>query len=180
MEKLLWSIQGKAMYTLYIGNPTLTDNRVLCNSCLSCKAGQGHCCSNIGYVGGSTSGGYGEYVAVDEQSLYPLGDIPLEYAAVIEPLAVVHHAIKESGVKDWKDKTVLVLGGGPIGFALLLLLRAHGATNVVVSEPATRRREQVSEYAQVVIDPVKEKVGDKCRELTDGRGVDVSARRHRR
>ena len=110
---------------------------------------------------------------MQEQALYPLGNIPLEYAAVIEPLAVVHHAVKESGIKDWKDKTVLVLGGGPIGFALLLDLKAHGATNVIVSEPATIRREQVSEFAQAVIDPTKENVGDKCREVTGGDGVDV-------
>ena len=147
---------------------------MLCGSCLSCKTGQTHCCATLGYVGGTTTGGYGEFVSVEEERLYPLGSIPLEYAAVIEPLAVVQHAIKESGIKSWKDKTVLVLGGGPIGFALLLVLRAHGATNVFVSEPATLRREQVAEYSQAVFDPTKEKVGDRCRELTDGRGVDVS------
>ena len=114
-------------------------------------------------------------VAVEEKRLYPLGSIPLEHAAVIEPLAVVQHAIKLANIDNWADKTVLVLGGGPIGFALLLVLRAHGATNVIVSEPATLRREQVSAYARAVIDPVKEKkVGDKCRELTSGKGVDVS------
>ena len=127
----------------------------------------------MGYIGGSTGGGYGERVAVQEHALKPLGKIPLEYAAVIEPLAVVHHAVGESGIKDWKDKMVLVLGGGPIGFALLLDLKAHGATNVFVSEPALMRREQASEFAQAVIDPTKEKVGDKCRELAGADGVDV-------
>ena len=88
-------------------------------------------------------------------------------------MAVVHHAVKESGVKEWADKTVLVLGGGPIGFALLLDLKAHGATNVIVSEPAKIRREQVSEFAQAVINPINENVGDRCRELTNGVGVDI-------
>ena len=124
-------------------------------------------------MGGSVSGGYGERVAVKESQLHPLGDIPIEYAAVIEPLAVVHHAVKESGVTDWTNKTVLVLGGGPIGFAMILDLLAHGATNIIVSEPAKIRREQVSEFAQTVINPVNEKVGDRCRELTQGVGVDV-------
>ena len=106
--------------------------------------------------------------------LYPLGpNIPLEHAAVIEPLAVVHHAVKESGIKDWEDKTVLVLGGGPVGFALLIDLRAHGATKIIVSEPASLRREQASEFAQTVIDPVKQNVADICQELTNGDGVDV-------
>lgn len=106
--------------------------------------------------------------------LHPLGpDIPIEYAAVIEPLAVVHHAVKETGIKDWKGKTVLILGGGPVGFAMILDLKAHGATNIIVSEPAVIRRELVSELVQAVINPIKENVGEKCRELTDGSGVDV-------
>jgi (R,R)-butanediol dehydrogenase/meso-butanediol dehydrogenase/diacetyl reductase len=140
---------------------------------LNCKAIKSHCCKTLGYVGGSGSGGYGERVAVQEHQLHPLGNIPIEYAAVIEPLAVVHHAVKESGVTDWTNKTVLVLGGGPIGFALLLDLKAHGATNIIVSEPAKIRREQVSEFAQAVINPITENVGDRCRELTGGVGVDV-------
>lgn len=140
---------------------------------MNCKASKGHCCRTLGYTGGSASGGYGERVAVYPHQLHPLGNIPLEYAAVIEPLAVVHHAVKESGVKEWADKNVLVLGGGPIGFALLLDLKAHGATNIIVSEPAKIRREQVSEFAKAVINPINEKVGDRCRELTNGVGVDV-------
>ena len=144
----------------------------MCGSCSACKAGRSHCCQTLGYIGGTTGGGYGERVAVDEHRLRPLGpNIPLEYAAVIEPLAVVHHAVKETGIRDWKDKTVLVLGGGPIGFALLLDLQAHGATNVIVSEPALIRREQVSEFAQAVINPVEEDVGDRCRKMTGGQGT---------
>lgn len=112
-------------------------------------------------------------MAVYPDQLHPLGNIPIEYAAVIEPLAVVHHAVKESGIKDWADKTVLVLGGGPVGFALLLDLKAHGATNVIVSEPAKIRREQVSEFAKTVINPIHENVADRCHEMTGGVGVDV-------
>lgn len=61
--------------------------------------------------------------------------IPIEYAAIIEPLAVVWCAIKGTGIIDWKDKNILVLGGGPIGFALLLCLKAQRADKLIVSEP---------------------------------------------
>ena len=152
----------------------MVDPRIWCGSCITCNVGNYHCCKKLGYVGGSVGGGFGERVAVKESMLKPLGDkIPLEYAAVIEPLAVVHHAVKESGIRDWSGKTVLVLGGGPIGLALLLDLKAHGATNLIISEPTITRRKQVAEFAQIVINPVDEKVGERCRELTDGHGVDV-------
>lgn len=111
-------------------------------------------------------GWFGERVAVRESALGPLGTIPLEYAAVIEPLAVVRHTVKESAITDWSGNNVLVLGGGPIVFAPLLDFRAHGALHAIVSEPARIRREQVGEIAQAVIDLMKEEVAEKCNELT--------------
>ena len=157
------------------GEAVMIDPRILCRKCAACKAGETHCCKHFGYIGGTTGwGGYGEQVAVEEEMLLSLPDsIPLEYAAIIEPLAVVWHGIKETGIKDWKDKSVLVIGGGPIGFALLLCLKAQGASNIIVSEPTEARRKQVAEFASAVLNPIKESVGDRCQELTGGVGVDA-------
>lgn len=153
----------------------MVDPRVVCHSCLPCKSGSSHCCSKLGYVGGSTGfGGFGEKVLASEDCLYLLPpEISLEYSAVLEPLVIVHHAIKVSGVKDFKDKDVLVLGGGPIGFALLLCLKAAGANKVIVSEPAAARRNQVAEYCQSVINPFEEDVAKRCLELTGENGVEI-------
>lgn len=155
------------------GEPVTIDPRIHCGSCRPCSGGLTACCEVLGYIGGSTGGGYGERVAVNEDCLYPLGNIPIEYAALIEPLSVVHHAVKESDISDWSQKNVLVLGGGPIGFALLLDLKAHGATNVIVSEPARIRREQIAEFAQATVDPTAEDVVDRCHKLTNGKGIEV-------
>lgn len=157
------------------GDEVMVDPRVLCHKCTSCKQGKGHVCHTFGYIGGSTTyGGYGEKVVVEEDFLLKLPpQIPLEYAAVIEPLAVVWHAIKVSGVNEWKGKSVLVIGGGPIGFALLLCLRAVGADTVIVSEPTEVRRKQVAEFVKLVVDPVKEDVEQKCKELVGVDGVEI-------
>lgn len=156
------------------GEPVMVDPRILCRSCHACKSGNTDCCSKLGYVGGTVSGGYGERVAVQEQMLHVLPDaIPLEYAAVIEPLAVVVHAIKEANIKDWAEKEILILGAGPIGFALIIALRAYGAKKILVSEPAVGRREQVAEYSTAVINPINEDVVARCKEMTDGRGVEI-------
>lgn len=157
------------------GDAVMVDPRVLCHACLPCKSGSSHCCNNLGYIGGSTGfGGFGEKVVANEEYLYLLPpEIPLEHAAVLEPLVIVQHAIKVSGIKDFKDRDVLVLGGGPIGFALLLCLKAAGANKVVVSEPASARRNQVAEFCQAVINPFEESVENRCEELTDGKGVEI-------
>ena len=107
--------------------------------------------------------------------LYEIPDsVPLEYAALVEPLAVAHHAIKMTGWTSYKDKSVLIVGGGPVGYAVILALRAAGCKKILVSEPTSRRREEVGKLVEAVVDPRSENVGAKCRELTDGRGVDVN------
>lgn len=112
-------------------------------------------------------------IAVDERMVYPLPDTAsIETAALIEPLTVATHAVKLSNITDFSSKSVLILGGGPVGLAVIMVLRTKGAKKVFVSEPTLKRQKQNSEVADAVFDPTKEKVGERCRELTAGEGVD--------
>jgi (R,R)-butanediol dehydrogenase/meso-butanediol dehydrogenase/diacetyl reductase len=132
-------------------------------------------CQKLAFLGGSNKlgGGLSEFVAVEEAHCLPLPDtVSLEYAAVIEPLVVCHHAAKVAGVK-LKGLDVLILGGGPVGSALISILRAHEVGRIFLSEPTAKRKEQNKRAVDTVIDPRSEKVGDVCRELTGGKGVDV-------
>lgn len=111
---------------------------------------------------------------VEEQCLHKLPDnVPIELAAMIEPLVVVHHAIKQAGEQDLTRKNVLVLGGGPVGIAMSLALRAYNTKQIIVSEPTVTRQNQISEYAHVVLNPKEDNIGDRCRALTQGHGVDL-------
>ena len=155
----------------------MIDPRITCNSCSPCSNQKSYCCSTLGYVGGTTGfGGFGETVCIDEERLHLLPpEIPLGYAAVIEPLVVVNHAVKVSGLDrdSWKERDVLVIGGGPIGFALLLILKALGAERVIVSEPTETRRQQVKDFASATLNPIEENVAERVAVLTEGRGVEV-------
>ncbi|KXT17341.1 hypothetical protein AC579_3841 [Pseudocercospora musae] len=159
------------------GDPVMIDPRILCHNCGPCKSGSSASCYSLGYVGGTTGfGGFGEKVVINERSLHKLPQgIRLEDAAVIEPLVIVNHAVKVSGIPkgSWREKEILVLGGGPIGFALLLILKAVGAEKVFVSEPTVTRREQVREFCEEVINPFEEDVAEKVKGLTEGRGAEV-------
>ena len=160
----------------------MVDPRLTCHSlsphgpCVPCTTNRDNQCPKLGFVGYSGSGGgFSEYVAVEEKMLYEIPDsVPLEDAALVEPLAVAHHGIKMTGLGSYEDKSVLIVGGGPVGYAVILALRAAGCKKIVVSEPTERRRKEVGELVDVVVDPRSEDVGGKCREATDGRGVDVS------
>ena len=71
---------------------------------------------------------------MDPSICHPLPDsLPLELAALIEPLAVAWHVANISEIADFSDHSVLILGGGPVGIALIFVLRARGAKQILVS-----------------------------------------------
>jgi len=156
------------------GDAVMVDPRIVCRKCGPCKKGATHACEKMGYHGYNAGGGYAERAAVLETMLYKLPDnVGLDYAAVIEPLAVVVHAIKETKLSDWGNKDILVLGGGPIGLALIIALKAFGAEKIIVSEPAAGRREQVKEFVTAAYNPMTDDVVEKCKEATSGRGMNI-------
>lgn len=73
-----------------------------------------------------------------------------------------------------KGDAVLILGGGPIGISVILALKAKGAEKIIVSEVSRRRQEFARKFgAHYTVDPTKEDVVKRCRELCNGQGVHV-------
>jgi threonine dehydrogenase-like Zn-dependent dehydrogenase len=163
------------------GDKVMIDPRLTCHSlaphgpCVPCTSGRDHQCPKLGFTGYSgTGGGFAEFVPVEERMLYAIPEnVPLEVAALIEPLTVAHHAVKMTGFQGYADKSVLIVGGGPVGYAVILALRAAGCKKIVVSEPTKRRREEVERLVEKVVDPRSEDVGKACRSVTEERGVDA-------
>jgi threonine dehydrogenase-like Zn-dependent dehydrogenase len=80
--------------------------------------------------------------------------------------------VKVSPFKD--GDAVLILGGGPIGISVILALKARGAGKIIVSEVSRRRQEFAEKFgAHYTLDPTREDVVKRCRELCDGQGVNV-------
>ena len=91
----------------------------------------------------------------------------------MEPLAVAWHAVNISPFK--KGDSVLILGGGPIGLAVVQTLKARGAETIIVSEVAPRRKEFAKQFgAHYVLDPTKDDIVAKVREICDGQGANVA------
>jgi (R,R)-butanediol dehydrogenase/meso-butanediol dehydrogenase/diacetyl reductase len=132
-------------------------------------------CHSWGFKGLSGSGGgFSEAVAVDARLCYPLPDtVDLSLAALIEPLAVAWHAVEIFDITDWANKSVLILGGGPVGIAHIYSLRARGCKQIYVSEPTATRIAQNKRIADEVFNPLSDDVAGRCRGLTRGEGVDV-------
>ncbi|SCV02524.1 LAMI_0H00166g1_1 [Lachancea mirantina] len=121
--------------------------------CAACARDLYNSCSHLGFCGlGCGSGGFAEKVVTSESHVVKLPDnIPMDVAALVEPLAVSWHAVRISGLK--KGDSALVLGAGPIGLATILALQGHGAGKILVSEPAEFRREQAHSLGVEAFNP---------------------------
>jgi len=80
------------------------------------------------------NGWFGEYVLLRKgTSFFEVNDFNLELRLLIEPAAVVIHAVeraKSTGILRF-DSQVLVQGCGPIGLMLIAVLRTMGIENIV-------------------------------------------------
>lgn len=107
-------------------------------------------------------GAYAEYVLVSEDMTMAVPDgLAPDLAALTEPMAVAHHAVRrgEVGKKD----VAVVIGCGPIGLAVILMLKASGVRSVVASDLSAGRRELARRCgADVVVDPAVDSPWEAC------------------
>jgi (R,R)-butanediol dehydrogenase/meso-butanediol dehydrogenase/diacetyl reductase len=165
---------GEGVTGLAKGDNVVVEPYFVDGTCDMCQAGSYHLCRQMGFIGLSGGGGgLSEKIVVDQRWVHPIGDIPLDEAALIEPLSVAHHAVARSGVKA--GDTALVGGSGPIGLLTAAVLKGMGVTTII-SELTQARKEKAtsSGVADHVLDPSQEDVPERVRELTGGTGADVA------
>lgn len=164
---------GEGVTKFKVGDRVAVEPIWGCGECAACKKGNYNTCVKMQSYGLHENGGFAEYVIVKENNLFALPDsLSYELAALVEPTAVVLHAIRNSSFKV--GDRVAVFGAGPIGLLLSESLRAAGASKIFVVEVNEQRRELAKEMgADIVIDPTKEDAVKIIQELTNG-GVDVS------
>ncbi len=128
---------------------------------------------DMNFIGlGGRGGGLSEKIVVERRWVHPIGDIPLDQAALIEPLSVAHHAYVRSEAKA--GQVAIVGGAGPIGLLTAAVLKAKGLT-VYISELSEARKAKALEtgVADAVFDPREGDVASRVRELTNGLGADL-------
>jgi threonine dehydrogenase-like Zn-dependent dehydrogenase len=94
-------------------------------------------------------GAFAQYVAMPEGNLVAVpSDYCLRKAALVEPLAVGWHTAKLAvhAIDINMEKRALVIGGGAIGLATALALKAMGIDDIVISELNPLRREYLQEH----------------------------------
>lgn len=158
------------------GQAVMIDPHVQCQQCYSCLSGRDHLCNKLAFIGnsgGKCGGGLAEFVTVAAEHVHPLPpNVSLDFAALIEPLVVGHHALRQAAT-DLKGMDVLISGAGPIGLSLIFNLKACEVGRILLSEPTAKRSSLAQTLVERAIDPNSENVGQVCRQFTNGKGVDV-------
>ena len=117
---------------------------VTCGSCAACASGRENLCASRQIISmPPREGAFAQFVAMPERNLVTVPeDVPLAKAALAEPLAVSWHAARLAleALHPAMERRALVIGGGAIGLAAALALRAMGVEDVTIQEPNTARR----------------------------------------
>jgi threonine dehydrogenase-like Zn-dependent dehydrogenase len=107
----------------------------------------------LGFAGPEVPGAYAERMVLSEPLLIEVPEhVSTEVAALTEPLAVAYRTVARAEVAS--DDVPLVVGCGPIGLAVIAVLKLKGVVTIVASDFSPERRALAQRLgADVVIDP---------------------------
>lgn len=163
---------GERVETLVEGDRVSGETHLPCGECFQCQTGEQHRCRNLRLLGRHINGCMADYAILPEicaRRIPP--DIPIEQAALMEPLGVAVHAVDKASVSS---ETVAILGCGAIGLMAIAVARAFGALRIYATShtPAKLERAlQMGAYRALKVDR-----DDVVREIlaeTDQEGVDA-------
>ena len=162
---------GDNVKNFSIGDHVVVRPLVPIGDCYACTSGNDHICYNLKFLGLDCDGAFQEKWNVPASTLHKIpSDLKLEYAALIEPLAVACHDVTRSRLVHGED--VLVIGGGPIGLLIAMVAKNKGA-NVIISEVNETRLSLAREIGFKVINPVNENIEKVINDCTDNKGANV-------
>lgn len=153
-----------------IGTRVVVDPFIGCGRCYPCRVGKRNCCANLAIVGVHREGGFADFVTAPAGNLNVVPDGLTDFeAAFAEPVAIGVQGCRR-GMVGAQD-TILVLGAGPIGLAIVEVARAHGA-KVYATDLSAERLTTAADLGAI---PVAGGAGlvERAMELTNGEGMPV-------
>lgn len=159
--------------TIAPGTPVTMLPLLYCNQCEPCSTGSRHVCKDLKLVGIDRDGGMAEYVACPSKRIVPLpANISLKLGALVEPVAVGVHAVRQAGFLPGDN--ALVFGAGPIGLCVAACLKLMGANRITVVERSPFRLQLAKELGFETIDAGNADVIEEVSQATGGKGADYT------
>ena len=165
---------GPGITRFTIGDRVVPMNSAPCDACYFCRRNQQNLCADLLF----NNGAYAEYMRVparlvEKNTLLIPAAVPLEHAALTEPLACVVQGLDQTNPQP--GDTMVVIGAGPIGLMFIHVAQLHGLHVIAVvkrdDQIAAARHFGAAEVVQ--ISPDTDAIAQ-VRALTpDDRGADI-------
>lgn len=115
------------------GQKVTIQPQVVCGKCYPCRHGKYNLCEELKVMGFQTTGVASRYFAVDASKVTALPEnLSFDEGAMIEPLAVAVHGVRQAG--DVNGLKIAVLGAGPIGILVAQTAKGMGAESVMITD----------------------------------------------
>lgn len=135
---------GKNVRGFHKGQKVTIEPQVYCSHCYPCRHGKYNLCEDLKVMGFQTTGTASHFFAVDASKVTPIPqEMSFEEGAMIEPLAVAVHGVKQVG--DVTGMNIVVIGAGPIGNLVAQAAKGMGAAKVMVTDVSDLRLEKARE-----------------------------------
>jgi threonine 3-dehydrogenase len=184
VNSLYWDPDPKNVAKIEVGSLVSGDSHVTCGKCYQCRIGQANVCMNEAILGITIDGIFAEYVKLPAKNLWAIDKdrIRPEVAAIMDPFGNAIHALSKV---DVRGQRVAIFGAGPIGLFSVLIAQKFGAAKVIAVDVSAANLElarQCGADETILIEKTDKantwehdpNVIERIRELTYGKGVDVS------
>jgi 2-desacetyl-2-hydroxyethyl bacteriochlorophyllide A dehydrogenase len=122
---------GSEVTEVAAGDRVAVDPSLFCGECHYCKIGRGNLCERWNAIGVTRPGACAQYAVAPVANCYPLPDeLPLDHAALIEPLSCAVHGFDL--LPSRLGEHYLIYGAGTMGLLMAQLARHAGAASVSV------------------------------------------------
>ncbi|KAH7112216.1 chaperonin 10-like protein [Dactylonectria estremocensis] len=120
---------GEGVTTLRAGDRVALEPGYPCRRCTNCTAGRYNLCPDMVFAATPPYDGTltGYWVAPADFCFKLPDNVSQQEGALIEPLAVAVHIVKQANVKP--GHSVVVMGDGPVGLLCAAVAKAYGATS---------------------------------------------------
>jgi L-iditol 2-dehydrogenase len=166
---------GEGVADFAPGDRVVALNSAPCGQCYFCGRGQENLCDDLLF----NNGAYAEFIRipariVTKNTLRVPDHVPLEHAALTEPLACAVHGFEDSHPR--RGDTVAIIGGGPLGLMILHVaaLAGYEVIALVKHDGQVEAARQLGAAHVVQTGSIRKAVRDTRALTPKNRGVDIA------